>query len=321
MISERSIGQSNDLPFIRGEPMTRKYSAEGLARAIAELSTVFDLVRVVDPICAVPQALDVPSGSVLPDESVSCYGVWNGRSERCANCISLRAQQEGERQTKYEFIDNDLFYVVSTPIEVDGKPLALEIVSKVNDQALFAAYGFNEFVNRITAFNAHLHLDDVTGLFNRRYFDEKLFLLYSKAALNKTDVMVAMLDVDGFEHVSNHFGRQVADEAIIAIGRLLTANVSHRRGDFVARYDANTFMIVMDNIPRALLRERLVQLVQRVTVLRLMGYEDVRLNVAMGVFLLSENRDVGVDEIPGIVARRVEVAKAAGFNRIAFSDW
>ena len=66
----------------------------------------------------------------------------------------------------------------------------------------------------------------------------------SKAILNKTDVAVAFLDVDGFEHVANHFGYQVADEAIIAIGRLLTAKVSRRRGDFVARYGTNTFAIV-----------------------------------------------------------------------------
>lgn len=300
--------------------MTRKYTAEGLAQALGELHAIFDLVRVVDPVRAVEHHLTDPISGGQNEAEYNCYAVWNHRRERCINCISLRALQEGERQTKYEFVDNDIFYVVAMPIEVEGRPLVLEIVSKVNDQVLLSAYGINEFVSRITAFNAQLHLDSGTGLFNKHYFDEKLFLLCNKAALNKTDVAVAMMDVDGFEHVASHFGHQVADEAIIAIGHLLTANVSCRRGDFVARFGTNTFAIVMDNIPRLLLRERMVEMVQRVTTLRLLGYEDVRLNVAMGVFLLSENREISVTEITRIVTRRVEIARSAGFNRIAFND-
>ena len=300
--------------------MTRKYTAEGLARAIEELKAIFDLVRVVDPVRAVEEPLNTPIGDGQETAGYNCYSVWNHSRERCLNCISLRALQEGERQTKYEFVNQDIFYVVAIPVALDGRPLVLEAVSKVNDRVLLSAYGNNEFVSRITAFNSQLHLDAGTGLFNKQYFDEKLFLLCNKAALNKTDVAVAMMDVDGFERVATHFGHQVADEAIIAIGRLLTANVSRRRGDFVARYGTNTFAIVLDNIPRLLLRERMVELVQRVTTLRLLGYEDVRLNVAMGVFLLSENRDVTVADIARIVTQRVEVARMAGFNRIAFSD-
>ena len=300
--------------------MTLKYTAQGLERAMTELRAIFDLVRVVEPVRAVETHLTQPIGDGQDVADYNCFSVWNHKQERCLNCISLRAVQEGERQTKYEFDGNEIFYVVSMPIDLDGRALALEMVSKVTDHVLLSAYGTNEFVSRITAYNAQLHLDHGTGLFNKHYFDEKLFLLCNKAALNKTDVAVAMMDVDGFEHVSTHFGHHVADEAIIAIGRLLSANVSRRRGDFVARYGTNTFAIVLDNIPRILLRERLVDMVQRVTSLRLMGYEDVRLNVAMGVVLFSENRDMSVANITQILAKRVEVARAAGFNRIAFSD-
>lgn len=300
--------------------MTLRYTAEGLVRALGELRAIFDLVRIVEPIRAelIPLAGD-PANPAAATRG-NCFDVWTGKQERCANCISLRAIHQGERQTKYEFVNDEFFYIVAVPIEVDGQSLALEMISRVNDRVLLSAYGANEFVNRITAFNAQLHLDDGTGLFNRSYFEEKLYLLLNKAALNKTDGAVAFLEVDGFDHVSKHFGHHVADEAILAIGRLLTANVSRRRGDFVARYSPNTFAIVLDNIPRLLLRERMMDLVHRVTTLRLMGYEDVHLNVAMGVGVLSEDRAAGVEEIVRMVAHRVDIARAAGFNRIAFAD-
>jgi len=300
--------------------MTRKYTPEELERVMEDLRAVFDTVRVVEPMENTEAFRNDKVEPGTTDVQASCYSVWNDRKERCLNCIGLRAIQERERQTKYEFVNNDIFYVVAIPIEVNHHVLAMELISRVNDRVLLSAYGTNEFVSRITAYNAQLHMDESTGLFNRHYFDERLFLMCSKAILNKTDVAVAFLDVDGFEHVANHFGYQVADEAIIAIGRLLTAKVSRRRGDFVARYGTNTFAIVFDNIPRLLLRDRLAELTQRVTTLRLLGYEDVRLNIAMGVFLLSENRDVSIADIGQIVTRRVEVARAAGFNRIAFTD-
>lgn len=298
--------------------MVRKYTAAQMQTLLADLQTLYDLVRVVEPVQAVatltpPNAADVPL-------TAHCHDVWNGRSERCINCISLRAVQTGTRQTKYEFIEQDIFYAMAVPVEVDGRMLALEMVSKVSDPVLLSAYGAGEFVSRITAFNAKLHTDQTTGLFNQPYYEEKLYLMLQKAALNKTDLAVAMLEVDGFEHVASHFGHHVADEAIIAIGHLLSANISRRRGDFIARYSTHTFAIVMDNIPRRLLRERMVDLVRRVTSLRLLGYEDVRLNVATGVFLLSDQRDASCLDVTTTAARRVEIARAAGFNRIAFSD-
>ena len=287
---------------------------------MSEMRAVFDLVRVVDPVQTTVQAIAEPIGEGSPEDDFNCFSVWNHRRERCLNCISLLALQNDERQTKYEFIDHDIFYVIAIPVEVDGRKLALEAVNKVNDHVLLSAYGTNEFVSRITAFNAQLHLDGATGLFNRQYYFEKLFLLCNKAALNKTDVAVTMAEIDGFEHVASHFGSGVAEEAILAVGRLLAAHVSHRRGDFIARYDSNAFMIVMDNIPRLMLRDRLVELVRRITTLRLIGYEDVHLNVSMGVFLLSENRSVSVRDISRVVTGRVDVARASGFNRIAFTD-
>lgn len=298
--------------------MIQTYTAEQMQQTLANLRQLFDVVRLVDPLTA---TLESEGTALTPGSENACYQVWNGRSERCQNCISLRAVREGQRQTKYEFSNQEVFYVVSAPVQVDGRILALEIVHRVSDPVLFNAYGPSEFVNRITAFNAQMHLDPGTELFNRRYLEEKLYLLSYKAALNKTDFSVALMDVDGYEHVAAHFGPSVADEAILAIGRLLSANVSHRRGDFVARHGPHTFALAFDNIPRLLLRDRLIGLVQRVSTLRLMGYEDVRLNVSVGVWMYSD-RDAAQspEEMLAVATRRMELAHGAGFNRIAFSD-
>ena len=297
--------------------MVPTYTLAQLQRLTASLSDIFDVARAVEPVLAIEPHPDSAAGDA---ECFHCHAVWNRRAERCVNCVSLRALQEGKRMTKYETIGQELFYLIAQPITVDGTALVLEMISKVDDRALLTAYGANEFVNRITGYNAKLHTDYATGLFNRAYYEEKLFLMLKKAELNKTDVAIAMMEVDGFHDVALHFGRQVAEEAITAIGQLLAANVSRRRGDFIARYGTSTFVLVLDNIPRRLMRERMVELVQRVTSLRLMGYEDVRLNVAMGVFHWADLRQAGVQDVTQTVTRRMELARATGMNHIAFAE-
>jgi len=193
------------------------------------------------------------------------------------------------------------------------------MINKVDDPALTGAYR-DELMNRVSAFNAQLNRDAATGLYNKRFFDDRLPFLCRRALVNGEDVAVAMLDVDGLESLAAEYGQQASDEAVIAVGRLLCANVSRRRGDFVARYGTNTFAIVLCDMPRLLLRERLAELVQRLAALRLAGYAGVRLKNAMGVFRLSDNRSAEVANIAQTVARRVEIARAAGLNRIAFQD-
>jgi len=297
--------------------MIRRYTAEGLEQAVCELRAVFDLVRVVDPAhMSVEEPHDM-ARKALKASDYSCFTIWK-RDGRCLNCVGLRAVQEGERQSKFKFVDRELFHVIAVPVEIGKRTLALEMVEKADDRLLLSAFGMDEFANRIEALNARFQLDEATGLYSKRYFDDRLPLLCRQALLNKTDVAVAMLDVDGLESLASDYGHQAADEALIAIGRLLTSSVSRRRGDFVVRYGTNTFALVLCDIPALPLRERMAEIVQRLSALRLTGYGNVRLKNAMGVFRLSENRKASMPEIMRIVAQRVEIARAAGLNRIAF---
>ncbi len=299
--------------------MIRQYTAEGLKLAVNELRAVFDLVRVVDP---VRMTVVDPDGREpeTARNSADCTSLWNRRSERCLNCAGLRSIQEGERQVKFEFAEREIYHVYATPVEMDGRRLVMEIIIRLDDRVLLDVYGANGFIDRITSYNARLQLDESTGLYSKRYFEDRLRILYRRAVMNKTDVAVAMLSVDGLQRLAGEYGQQVADEALIAIGRLLTANISRRRGDFAARYGTNTFTLVLYNIPGLRMRERAAEIMQRLAALRLGAYGSAGLENAMGVFMLSDDRRVEAEDIPQIVARRMQIASTAGTNRISFHD-
>lgn len=126
----------------------------------AEMSQLFDVVRLVDPISMTVYTIENGELHAQPDR---CFHVWN-RTARCENCVSSRCFMKRERYSKFEFINNDIYHVVAQPVEVDGKRYVLEVVTASNDNVLLSAFGNNEFVDCATAFNRKMYTDDLTGL-------------------------------------------------------------------------------------------------------------------------------------------------------------
>ena len=114
-----------------------RYTAEQMRQTLACLASIFDVVRLVDP--SDTAVLTLEEDGSLTRAPYSCFHVWN-RDCRCRNCTSMQAASGNCRRTKYEFIRENVFYVVSQPLtlllETERMEVVLEIVSHVSDQVL-----------------------------------------------------------------------------------------------------------------------------------------------------------------------------------------
>ncbi len=88
--------------------------------------------------------------------------------------------------------------------------------------------------------------DELTGLFNRRYLDNRLDAEQSRAARNGHALSVLMLDLDDFKGVNDAYGHHSGDEVLREIARLLRRTV--RTEDIVARYGGEEFCIILPEI-------------------------------------------------------------------------
>lgn len=86
--------------------------------------------------------------------------------------------------------------------------------------------------------------DGLTGLFNRRAFDQHVRRLWKQARREYEDVAVVVVDIDHFKLYNDCYGHQKGDDCINAIAKVLTASV-HRPLDIVARYGGDEFGIVL----------------------------------------------------------------------------
>ena len=86
--------------------------------------------------------------------------------------------------------------------------------------------------------------DGLTGIPNRRFFDEVLVNEWQRAARTRQSLALAMVDVDWFKKYNDHYGHQAGDDCLRSVAQALR-NTLRRSSDLVARYGGEEFVFVI----------------------------------------------------------------------------
>lgn len=86
--------------------------------------------------------------------------------------------------------------------------------------------------------------DGLTGLFNRRFFDERLYEEFKRSIRSHSPVSLVMLDIDHFKQLNDQHGHQVGDDILRQFSSRLRS-VATRVGDVVCRYGGEEFAIIL----------------------------------------------------------------------------
>lgn len=185
--------------------------------------------------------------------------------------------------------------------------MALESLVAERTRALEAS---NAELARISA------TDGLTGLANRRIFDETLHSEWNRAKRSQHALTLAMIDVDLFKKYNDHYGHQAGDECLRQVARAIATCV-RRSGDMVARYGGEEFVLVapsIDGAPAFNLAASICKAVEAMSLrheLSPYGHVTVSIGVASQI---PEDQDV-----PAALLRRADealyVAKEQGRNR------
>ncbi|MRV71764.1 response regulator [Duganella sp. FT92W] len=88
------------------------------------------------------------------------------------------------------------------------------------------------------------HIDGLTGLPNRRRFDEHYAAEWQRSQRNGAPLSVLLLDVDCFKQYNDHYGHAMGDQVLRELGRILRAS-ARRPADLAARYGGEEFVLVL----------------------------------------------------------------------------
>ena len=88
--------------------------------------------------------------------------------------------------------------------------------------------------------------DKLTGLSNRRFFEEQFVIEAARSRREKQPLAIALLDIDHFKKINDNFGHQCGDDCLIAFANTLKA-VIKRPGDLLSRYGGEEFVVLLPN--------------------------------------------------------------------------
>lgn len=245
-------------------------TSKTIYKEMESLKKVFDVVRLVD--ASRTKAFNLSDDGSLIEDEYSCFSIWN-KGHRCDNCISVKACAAKSDLTKFEFRDDEIFFVIAKYMVIDSDPYVLEMGKLIDDKTLFGAYGKNDFIEKITSYNKKIYTDSLTGCYNRRYFDEELVGMNSITA-------VAVLDIDDFKRVNDVFGHDAGDATLKALSEVILNNV--RDKDSVMRLGGDEFIIAFSEMPKDVLYSKLERLREKIESIRVDGYPGLHITTSIG---------------------------------------
>lgn len=281
------------------------------------LENIFDEIRIVDPIKKI--ILDYDNGSEI-DTGISCFDFWK-KGEFCERCVSLRSLAEDKSYVKFGYIKDSFYMVITAPFVLDGRKIVFEFIKNITESIVIDSVVGPRIINQeindlINMISIKALKDSVTGLYNRRYIDERLPIELINTALGEQAISIIMIDIDNFKKINDEHGHLAGDKALETIGGILKNNLL-RGSDWVARFGGEEFIACLPgaDLKKAVdIAETMRKAIEEVIVSY--GDEKISFSASFGVISLKPNVACRAVDVLQAVDEMLYRAKVNGRNRV-----
>jgi len=163
-------------------------------------------------------------------------------------------------------------------------------------------------------------IDGLTGIANRRFFDEFLQSEYRRCGRLGLPISLLMLDIDHFKLFNDSYGHPAGDGCLKKISESLRM-FGKRPGDLAARYGGEEFVLVLSNtgLTEAVrIAEELLETIRRQNIVFITAPLVERVTVSIGVACMVPQKDIDGTQLVQSADTMLYKAKENGRNRVAF---
>lgn len=234
------------------------------------LEKVFDVVRFLEG-DFFEQMQDDPRIGVKIG-MCQCYDFWK-KNKPCENCTSMKAYAEKKQKTKLEFLDADVFLVISRYLEIDDEACVMELVKHLENDTLIDTDGRDRLVGKLKGYQDKLYIEPVTGVYNRRYFEDEIRNMQNSAG-------VAMIDLDDFKLYNDIYGHDMGDQVLCIVADVIKNCI--RKTDKLIRYGGDEFLLILSDMVRGTLRGKLLQIQEAIENATIPNCSRLKLTASIG---------------------------------------
>ena len=256
-----------------------KMTGQQAEERMLQYENVFSVVRLLDA----ETILNAAKGKNqnISAEPCRCFDFWE-TGKRCRNCVSLKALEEKNKKTKLEFRENNVYQVTAHYVEVDGKPKVMELIQYLDEEDIVDIDGSERLFTKLNGFQDELYRDVLTGIYNRRYYEDQLRKQILPAG-------IAMIDLDDFKLYNDTCGHNAGDLALTTVAGVIRGMI-RRTTDILIRYGGDEFLLVMPGVKEEDFTQKLRQIQNEVHSKEVPGFSRLQLSVSIGGVLSEEHK-------------------------------
>ena len=273
-------------------------------RKMESLREVFQVVRLVDGKMLMDREKRINAGDL--SETCQCYTFWK-KDKECKNCSSLLALKEQTQKIKFEFLDLQVFQVISRYVEIDGRPYVMEMIQNLDESIKIDQEGYDKLISKLSGYNEKLYTDVMTGIYNRRFFEEKIKNMEDEAG-------IAVIDLDDFKLHNDTYGHSAGDAALITTANIIKKYI--RKTDILIRYGGDEFLLILPSIKKHIFEDKLKLIREKIHDAVVPKYEKMQLSVSIGGAVFREGN---IEDAIASADRQMYIAK--NYKNMVVTEW
>lgn len=273
-------------------------------RKMESLREVFQVVRLVDGKMLMDREKRINAGDL--SETCQCYSFWK-KDKECENCSSLLALKEQTQKIKFEFLDLQVFQVISRYVEIDGRPYVMEMIQNLDESIQIDQEGYDKLISKLSGYNEKLYTDVLNGIYNRRFFEEKIKNMEDEAG-------IAVIDLDDFKLHNDTYGHSAGDAALITTANIIKKYI--RKTDILIRYGGDEFLLILPSIKKHIFEDKLKLIREKIHDTVVPKYEKMQLSVSIGGAIFREGN---IEDAIASADRQMYIAK--NYKNMVVTEW
>ena len=273
-------------------------------RKMESLREVFQVVRLVDGKMLMDREKRINAGDL--SETCQCYSFWK-KDKECENCSSLLALKEQTQKIKFEFLDLQVFQVISRYVEIDGRPYVMEMIQNLDESIQIDQEGYEKLISKLSGYNEKLYTDVLTGVYNRRFFEEEIKKMEDEAG-------IAVIDLDDFKLHNDTYGHSAGDAALITTANIIKKYI--RKTDILIRYGGDEFLLILPSIKKHIFEDKLKLIREKIHDAVVPNYEKMQLSVSIGGAIFREGN---IEDAVASADRQMYIAK--NYKNMVVTEW
>ncbi|PJZ54853.1 diguanylate cyclase domain-containing protein [Leptospira adleri] len=181
-----------------------------------------------------------------------------------------------------------------------------------------------KLTDQLQEVNAYLlaiaRTDGLTGLFNRRYFDEVLATEWKRCWRTGNSVALLMMDIDHFKLFNDTYGHQAGDHCLKQVSAAIR-ECARRAGDVAARYGGEEFAVILPETSESnavVVSRNILEKVEKLSIPHSASKTDSIVTISIGMATLSPSPENSITELIERADKALYLAKEEGRNCLRF---